>query len=111
MEITSEEKNGATLISLIGRMDATTVKSFEEACTAKLSEGAQKVVIDLAQLEYISSAGLRGILMMEKASRAHKATIVFCSMQKLVAEVFKISGFNTILKIFPNQEEAFTALS
>ena len=72
---------------------------------------AKKVVVDLGGVEYISSAGLRVILTMVKASKAAAATLAFCSMQSMVAEVFKISGFSSMLPIYATRDEAVSALS
>ena len=73
--------------------------------------GAKKIVVDLAGIEYISSAGLRVILTMVKASKGAVATLAFCSMQSMVAEVFKISGFSSMLPIYATRDEAVSALS
>ena len=70
-----------------------------------------EVVVDLGGVEYISSAGLRVILTMVKASKAAAATLAFCSMQSMVAEVFKISGFSSMLPIYATRDEAVSALS
>ncbi len=111
MEITVEEKNDVIILNLIGRMDATTVNHFEEICRTKLDENISKIAVNLDKLEYISSAGLRGILIMEKASRAKGGKIIFCALQEMVAEVFKISGFTSILKISPSLDDALAQLS
>ncbi len=111
MEITADEKQGITIIKLQGRMDATTVASFEDVCRTKLEEGFLKIAVDLSELEYISSAGLRGILIMEKLSRTKGGKIGFCSLKEMVEEVFKISGFNSILLIGNNIDEIMSTLA
>lgn len=111
MQITISEHNAVTVLNLSGRMDATTVATFEEACRTQIEARCTKIAVNLEGLEYVSSAGLRGILTMQKASRAAQSTLVFCSMQTMVAEVFKISGFNTILAVYPSLNEAITALN
>ena len=111
MNISFEEKDGVSILNLAGRMDATTVIHFEDAFRSKIEENASKIIINLAELEYISSAGLRGILIAEKSSKANKSTLAFCTMQDMVAEVFKISGFNSILKVYATQEEAMAAFA
>ncbi len=110
MEITAEERQDIVIVHINGRMDATTVADFEEFCRSKLEENKSKLVVSMQGLEYISSAGLRGILLMEKMSRAKGGKIVFCALQEMVAEVFKISGFTSILKISPNIDEAIASL-
>lgn len=106
MNIKATEQNGVCLLSLEGRMDATTVSSFEENCREQLEKSYKKIIIDMSGLEYISSAGLRGILMMEKLSKKSNCQLVFFGLQPMVYEVFKISSFLSILKICATQEEA-----
>ncbi len=110
MEINATMQNGICVLDLTGRMDATTVSSFEEACKAELEKGNLKIIVNMKNLEYISSAGLRGILIMEKTSKAMKASIVFCHLQSMVSEVFKISGFNSILQVVASFDEAVNIL-
>lgn len=111
MHITISEHDTITVLNLTGRMDATTVGTFEETCRTQIEAKCVKIIVNLEGLEYVSSAGLRGILTMQKASRAAQSTIVFCSMQTMVAEVFKISGFNAILAVYPSLSEAMNALN
>ena len=111
MQIIDSEKNGITILSVSGRMDATNVNEFDTACHAKLENSVSRMIIDLKDLEYISSAGLRGILSLEKSVRAGKKKIAYCAMQPMVADVFKISGFNSILAIYSSLDEALAALS
>ena len=106
MQVVTSEQGCVGIIALTGRIDATTASSFETSCRELLDSGAKKVVVDLGGVEYISSAGLR-----VKASKAAAATLAFCSMQSMVAEVFKISGFSSMLPIYATRDEAVSALS
>ena len=106
MQVVTSEQGCVGIIALTGRIDATTASSFETSCRELLDSGAKKVVVDLGGVEYISSAGLRVILTMVKASKAAAATLAFCSMQSMVAEVFKISGFSSMLPIYATRDEA-----
>lgn len=108
MNITVSEQDTVCILALNGRMDATTVALFEERCKEQLEKGFSKVLVDMTELEYISSAGLRGILMMEKTSKIKKASLVFFGLQAMVYDVFKISSFLSILKICQTKEEALT---
>ena len=110
MQIDIDVNDGVTVISLNGRMDATTVGSFTEECQAQLKGGSGRFIVDLAGLEYISSAGLRGILTMGKACKAAKATLAFCSMQAMVADMFKLSGFTSILTVYATLDEALAGM-
>ena len=102
MQVVTSEQGCVGIIALTGRIDATTASSFETSCRELLDSGAKKVVVDLGGVEYISSAGLRVILTMVKASKAAAATL---------AEVFKISGFSSMLPIYATRDEAVSALS
>ena len=107
MQVVTSEQGCVSIITLTGRIDATTASSFETSCRELLDSGAKKVVVDLGGVEYISSAGLRVILTMVKASKAAAATLAFCSMQS----IFKISGFSSMLPIYATRDEAVSALS
>ncbi len=106
MEVAVLEKNGIPFIRLNGRMDATTVANFEEICSEIVAKNNPKIIISLEELEYISSAGLRGILLMEKLSKKYQTVLVFFGLQKMVQEVFNITGFTEILKICDTYDDA-----
>ncbi|MGX8718065.1 MAG: STAS domain-containing protein [Desulfovibrio sp.] len=110
MQIETTIRDGVSVTAISGRMDATTVSQFSEECKKLLESGAGRFIIDLGGLEYISSAGLRGILTMGKACRAKGAALAFCSMQSMVADMFKLSGFTSILNVFPTLEDALAGL-
>ncbi len=110
MQVFVEEKNGVTVISLEGRMDATTSGTFEDACKKVISSGIKLIVVDMNQVEYISSAGLRSILTMLKLGKEQPITLVFCALSSMVGEVFRISGFTSVLSIYPTQKDALEAL-
>ena len=110
MEVHVTDRGKVSVLALSGRMDATTTGVFEEACRAVLAEGKKTVLLDMSGLEYISSAGLRGILGMVKALKAASGVLAFCSLQPMVAEVFRISGFSAMLPIHATLDEALAAL-
>lgn len=112
MQVYVEEKdNDSIVISLEGRIDATTTTLFEEACKKAFESGIKAVIVDMEQVEYISSAGLRGVLTMLKLAKSASIDFVFCSLGDMVSEVFRISGFNSVLTIYATKKEALAALS
>lgn len=111
MKINVTEQNGASIMALEGRMDATTTAVFESASRGLLDNDTRKVVVDMTALEYISSAGLRGILGMVKSMKAASGALAFCGLQPMVAEVFRISGFNAILSVYDTLDAALAALT
>jgi anti-anti-sigma factor len=110
MQIDINNQDGVTILKVSGRMDATTVNEFTEECQKQIKNGSDRFIVDLADLEYISSAGLRGILTIGKASKAAKAALAFCSMQAMVADMFKLSGFTSILTVFGTLDEALAGM-
>ncbi len=110
MEVKVTEQDGISILTLSGRMDATTTPEFESAARALLAQGKILMLIDMAELEYISSAGLRGILGLVKSIKAASGKLAFCSLQPMAAEVFRISGFNAMLTVRGTREEAFSSL-
>ncbi len=110
MEIRASVQDGIDLLALGGRMDATTTPEFESAARALLAQGKNRVIVDMADLEYISSAGLRGILGLVKSIKAASGRLAFCSLQPMAAEVVRISGFNAMLTVCGTREDALCAL-
>jgi anti-anti-sigma factor len=101
------EKEGSTLtISLEGRMDALACPDFDQGVGELLAQGERRFVIDLARLEYISSAGLRSLLQLSKAVDPDGGRVVLCGPAGVVQEVLEISGFGHIFTICANLDEA-----
>ncbi len=111
MVIDTSFQNDISITKVSGRMDATTVTLFSEECQKLLESGKNKFIIDLGGLEYISSAGLRGILTLGKSCKSKGFVLAFCSLQSMVSDIFKISGFFAILKVYPTLEEAIDGLA
>jgi anti-anti-sigma factor len=106
MEILTRKDKGATIISVKGRMDAVTAPEFEKSLSDLILKGENTFLVNLSGLEYISSAGLRSILATAKKLKGSQGKIFFAGLQGPVEEVFKISGFHSIFKIFDTQEAA-----
>ena len=101
-----ERKAGAiTIIELGGRLDASQAGECEKRLLP-LADAGLKMVIDCRQLEYISSAGLRILLLLLKRLQAHSGSLVLCNLGRFVGEVFEISGFTRLFSICSSLEEA-----
>jgi anti-sigma B factor antagonist len=106
MEFESQKNGNFMVLRVKGRMDAVTAPEFESCC-GKLMEGGDKAfIVDLAGLEYISSAGLRSILSAAKKLKAVQGEIRFCGLKGMVQEVFSISGFATMFPIADSVDAA-----
>ncbi|GHT90568.1 anti-sigma factor antagonist [Alphaproteobacteria bacterium] len=105
MEVKAEECDGIALLTPVGRIDTSTAKIFEDAVMAA-SDKNKKIAVRFDSISYISSAGLRVVLMLGKKLTAAKGTLVLINMPEKIFGVFKMSGFDKILKICPTIEEA-----
>ncbi len=106
MEIATRKEGGAMVVSVTGRIDAVTAPEFEKGLSALIAGGDMVLLLNLNDLEYISSAGLRSILTTAKQLKAKEGKLLFCGLKGPVKDVFKISGFGSIFKIFETEEEA-----
>ena len=90
--------NGKTLtMQIVGRLETTTAPELEEAIDTSLS-GVTELILDMAELEYVSSAGLRVILKAQKLMNA-KGSMKVVHVNETIMEVFDITGFVDILTI------------
>ena len=87
-------------------MDAVSAPEFETAMNQWIDAGDLHFIVDFERLEYISSAGLRSVLMVAKKLQGKKGRILLSSLRKTVKEIFEISGFSTIIPIYTSVEEA-----
>ena len=110
MEISVRKEKNVSVVSVTGRMDAVTAPEFEKNLSELMSKGEKKFLVNLAGLEYISSAGLRSILVIAKRSKAGQDEVIFSGLRGPVEEVFKISGFHSIFKIFDSEEAALNQI-
>ncbi|MBA4393853.1 MAG: anti-sigma factor antagonist [Desulfobacca sp.] len=106
MEIRKRKEKNMLVISVKGRLDAVTAPEVEKDLLQTITEGEKRFVMDLSELQYISSAGLRSLLVLAKKLKPEQGEILFTGLQGPVDEVFKISGFYSIFKIYDSLDEA-----
>jgi anti-anti-sigma factor len=100
------KENNALVVKVNGRMDAVTAPEFEKTVGLWIDEGEKCFVVDMGALEYISSAGLRSILIIAKKLKSINGKILLAAMEESVNEVFEISGFNSIIPIHDTVQAA-----
>lgn len=106
------EKIGETLVvSPEGKINSANATSLEADLLAQVEKGERKVVLDLSRLDYISSAGLRVVLLLAKRLKQQAGSLVLCSLQPHVSEVFEISGFLGILTAVDSRADALAKLA
>lgn len=109
MQITEETRDGAVVVSASGRLDSNTAAALEAVLPARIEANAA-TVLSLADVPYVSSAGLRVLLIGAKAARAKGHKLVLAGLSDSVREVFDVSGFTAIFAIEPDVESALASL-
>ena len=105
------ERDGATLVAKAqGRVDGTNASEFQDSLRDAIGDDDKAVVLDFEGLTYISSAGLRVLLLAAKDMRTANVKFVVCSLSQSVRDVFSISGFDQIIDIHDSQQDAVTAV-
>jgi anti-anti-sigma factor len=110
MEIVKRKEKDAMVISVKGRLDAVTSPVLEKDLTELMAGGEKFLVVDLGDLDYISSAGLRTILASTKRLKEKQGKLLLASLQSVVKEVFEISGFSSIIPIYESVDSALSSL-
>ena len=110
MEFNARKEERALVLSVKGRMDATTSPEFEKEIMELINQGEKDFIIDLSELDYISSAGLRSILSTVKKLKVKEGKLFLAALKGVVKEVFEISGFSTIIPIYESVESALSEI-
>ena len=109
MDIREEPRGDAYLMAPSGRLDSNSAAALEAVLPAR-AQAYRKLVLDLADVPYVSSAGLRVLLIGAKAARSGGHKLVLSGLSAPVREVFDISGFSSIFTIEADVESALAAL-
>ncbi len=110
MDLTTERRDGVLSVRVVGRIDGANAYEFEEEIRSLVEESDRAVIMDFEKLSYISSAGLRAVLVTAKMLRSQDATFALCSLSDQIREIFQISGFDKIIVIHPTPVEALASL-
>lgn len=94
------------IVPIKGRLDTASSAGVEQEISAHIAAGQRRILLDLSELKYVSSIGLRTVLVAAKRMNAEGGKLALCALAPQVAEVFSISGFASILDIHPTAESA-----
>ena len=109
LEISTSLTEGATVMSVDGRIDASTAPQLEEELNKVIQQGRESILLNFAEVSYISSGGLRVLLKTTKELHKNNGSLILCSLNTDVHKVFKLAGFTSIFKIYSSEEEALAA--
>jgi anti-anti-sigma factor len=112
MKIDRTTHDGVTVVALSGRIDTTTSPALEDAVRPLVDRGTTAdLLVDLGGVEYISSAGLRVLLVLAKRMREANGRLVLCGMGQPVHQVFQLAGFLPLFTIDTSREVALERFS
>lgn len=114
MKIKNKTYGDVLVLSPEGRIDHANSEDFRNGLVVfieRCKSDGERVVLDLAGVDYISSAGLRCFMLAEKQAKAQGGTIVVAAMQPVVKEIFEISRFTLVFATFSTLREAIAKLS
>lgn len=114
MEVTSDVYGDAIVVRVKGRIDQNSAAKFQQELTSRVDtaiENRQQIVVDLSKVDYISSVGLRALMIANKQAQPKGVTIRVASLQEVVKEVFTISHFDKVFPTFDEMPKALQAVS
>ena len=113
MRITTDRENDISILGIIGKLDATTSKDFQEKFLELIDKGDTKFIINCSQLDYISSAGIRVFyfLLRKLENKDKDGKIVFCALNNNIKRVFDIVDLPSDFPIFSSIDNAYEGFS
>src|SRR2546427_6531339 len=112
MDLAQKRLAGTVVLAPSGRIDHATAEAFKTSLgphVARCAAGQDRVVLDFGAVDYISSAGLRVLMLAAKQAKAQGGVLAVAALQPIVREIFEISRFTLVLNVFPTLDEALAA--
>jgi anti-sigma B factor antagonist len=106
MNVTVSQTGDSQVFGLKGRLDSDSAPDFERFCLAEIKSDARTLILDLAALEYLSSAGLRIVLSTGKTMEAKGGKLVLCVPKGLTRQIVEAAGFDKLFTVCASLEEA-----
>jgi anti-anti-sigma factor len=97
---------GKVVLHVVGRMDAESAAQFEGQCDSCVSEGPTSLIVDLGDLSYVSSMGLRSFVAIAQKLKNKGGELRICRLSGLVRQVFEITRLNQVVPIYDSVESA-----
>ncbi len=108
MELITEKQGEVVVFKLKGRLDTFTAPEFEDKCLKWLDAGECRFAVDLGELDYISSAGIRAMLLIAKKLQARDGGLAIARIFGMVEKVFTIAGISSMFPMYASLDEAIT---
>ena len=100
---TEEKQQGSwTVLAVTGKIDTLTAPELQNRLLALVGKGTPGLALDLGGVAYVSSAGIRAVMVGLKAQRAKSGELIFCGLNENLQTLFDITGLTGLVKIFPS---------
>lgn len=107
MEVLTEQFKHCDLLKVKGRIDSATSPKLSEVLDAIVADGRYKIVIDMTELEYMSSAGFRALIAAQRNCKKYsRGEVALASVPANVQSALELAGFTTLFKIFSDSTTA-----
>jgi anti-sigma B factor antagonist len=111
MEILVEYREAATVVRIVGNVDGITAETLLAELQARVGEGHVRLVGDLSEVQYTSSAGLRALLSVLRDARRGGGDLRLAAVHAPVLKILELSGFTTILKLYDDVDDAVASFA
>jgi len=115
MEVTTQRSGGVDVIQVAGRIDHEKAGALEAALSPHLegpkADGHPPLLLDMAGVSFLTSAGLRVLMIAAKTCKAQQRPIAVTNLQPMIAEVVRISRFDLVIPVYPSVADAMAAIS
>jgi anti-anti-sigma factor len=109
MKIETRKNQDVLVVDMSGTLDSTSSGEAGDRIVNIAKGEHKRVLLNLAELEYVSSAGLRVILRGAKLLQGKRGELKICNAKGPVKDVLKTSGFNNLIRVYDTEQEAFSA--
>ena len=110
MEVHESQIGNILVMRVEGRIDSSVAKQFEEKIRALIARDS-RVIVDLAAMDYVSSAGLRSFVILAKGARANNQRLALCAMREEIDEIFDLGGLKELFDIYDTVDTAAVRLA
>ncbi|MFD2113357.1 STAS domain-containing protein [Thiorhodococcus fuscus] len=110
MDIQISHEQQASIVAVSGKLDTLTAPAYEKAVTELIDSGTTQMVIDFSELSYISSAGLRSLLVTAKMLKSKSGKLALANVTGGVRDVFEMAGFGSIFAMYDSIPAALEGL-
>ncbi|MDR3376386.1 MAG: STAS domain-containing protein [Ancalomicrobiaceae bacterium] len=111
MLISDSSKKGVAVVSVMGRIDSTSSGELEKRLTSLLQRGEKRLILDLSDVDYMASAGLRVLLSTSKKSTALESRLVLAAPNEFIRQILTMTGFISYFSVFDDITAAVAAMS